>query len=87
MDRTLRDITDMDRPFGGKILVLSGDFRQCLPVIPNATTAEVVKAALNRSPLWSVFQVMQLHENMRVQMSNDPDAESFDDFTLKLGNG
>ena len=23
---------------------------------------------------------------MKVQLSNDPDAESFDDFTLKLGN-
>ena len=87
LDRTLRDITDIDKPFGGKILVLAGDFRQCLPVIPNASRAEVVEAALNRSPLWSVFQVMQLQENMRVQMSNDPDAENFDAFTLKLGNG
>ena len=87
LDRTLRDITDIDKPFGGKIMVLSGDFRQCLPVIPNASRAEIVNAALNRSFLWECFQVMQLHENMRVQLSNDPEAQIFDDLTLRLGNG
>ena len=30
---------------------------------------------------------MKLSENMRVKMTNDPEAESFDQFTLKLGNG
>ena len=87
LDRTLRDITDINRPFGGKIMVLSGDFRQCLPVIPNASRAEIIGAALNRSPLWENFQIMQLKENMRVQLSKDPEAESFDHFALKLGNG
>ena len=32
-DRTLRDVTGNDDPFGGKVLVLGGDFRQILPVI------------------------------------------------------
>ena len=32
-DRTLRDVTGSDEPFGGKVLVLGGDFRQILPVI------------------------------------------------------
>ena len=87
LDRTLRDITDNDIPFGGKVVVLSGDFRQCLPVIQHASRAEVVNAALNRSPLWGTFKVLQLNENMRVQLSNDPDCQWFDDFTLSLGNG
>ena len=34
MDRTLTDIMGIDEPFGGKTLILSGDFRQTLPVIP-----------------------------------------------------
>ena len=87
LDRSLRDITGINRPFGGKSLVLSGDFRQCLPVIPHSNRAQIVGAALNRSYLWSIFEVMHLEENMRVQMSNDPDAKQFDEFTLKLGNG
>ena len=33
LDRTLRDITQHDQPFGGKVVVLGGDFRQTLPVI------------------------------------------------------
>jgi hypothetical protein len=70
LDRTLRDVTGVDEPFGGKIMLLSGDFRQCLPVIPNSSRAEVVDAALNRSYLWQFFKVMKLSENMRVKLSN-----------------
>jgi len=32
MDRTLRDIMNNDLPFGGKIVMLGGDFRQPLPI-------------------------------------------------------
>ena len=87
LDRTLRDITNLDVPFGGKIMVLSGDFRQCLPVIPGAGRAEIVNAALNRSPLWPFFKIMQLSENMRVRLSNCLEAEAFDKFTLSIGDG
>ena len=88
LDRTLQDISSVySKPFGGKILVLSGDFRQCLPIIPNGSRAEIVDAALNRSYLWKFFRVMHLNENMRVKLSNDPEAEAFDLFTLDLGDG
>ena len=42
VDRTLRDIMDNDLPFGGKIIVLGGDFRQLLPVKNRATRGEMV---------------------------------------------
>ena len=87
LDRTLRDITDTNLPFGGKVIVLSGDFRQCLPVIPGATRAEIVDASLKRSYLWKFFKVMKLMENMRIKNSMDPELESFDKFTLQLGDG
>ena len=87
LDRTLRDITGKDSPFGGIVTVLSGDFRQCLAVIQHASRAEIVDAALNRSPLWCSFAVMQLKENMRVMLSKNPDTQGFDEFTLKLGDG
>jgi len=32
MDRTLRDIMNNDFSFGGKIVLLGGDFRQLLPI-------------------------------------------------------
>ena len=87
VDRTLRDITGCNLPFGGKVTVLSGDFRQCLPVIPHANRAEVVNSALSRSYLWSSFIVLPLKENMRVRLNNNPDTEWFDNFTLLLGDG
>ena len=34
VDRLLRDLTGDSRPFGGKVLLLGGDFRQLLPVVP-----------------------------------------------------
>ncbi|XP_025262562.1 uncharacterized protein LOC112637334 [Camponotus floridanus] len=37
MDRTLRDIMNNDIPFGGKIVLLGGDFRQLLPIKVHAT--------------------------------------------------
>ena len=52
VDRSLRDICDRDRPFGGKVFVMGGDFRQCLPVVPKGTKTQVVEACLSRSPLW-----------------------------------
>ncbi|GFW59073.1 ATP-dependent DNA helicase [Trichonephila clavipes] len=35
LDRTLKDIKNNTRLFGGALLLLSGDFRQTLPVIPH----------------------------------------------------
>eukprot|EP00794_Sanderia_malayensis_P002203 gene2203-biopygen1972 len=38
VDRLLRDITKVDRPFGGKYFMLGADFRQVLPVVKKAGT-------------------------------------------------
>ena len=88
LDRTLRDITDnQDTVFGGKILILAGDFRQCLPVVPGATRAGTVAHCINQSPLWSNFKILRLTKNMRVHASGDQRLEKFDRWTLSLGNG
>ena len=88
LDCTLRDLTDQpDSPFGGKIIILAGDFRQCLPVVPGSNRAQIVRSCINFSHLWQHFQVFNLTENMRVRASGDPRLESFDSWTLGLGNG
>ena len=72
LDRTLGDLMDKpDMPFGGKILILAGDFRQCLPVVPGATRAGTVEHCINQSPLWVHFQLLRLSQNMRVHASGD----------------
>ena len=87
MDRTLRDVLNDERPFGGKVLVLTGDFRQTLTVVPRASRAGVVDCCINRSHLWSMFKVMKLSINMRVKASGDPELQRFDDWVLSLGDG
>ncbi|XP_061341121.1 uncharacterized protein LOC133287508 [Gastrolobium bilobum] len=50
LDRTLRVVlrfsntSCVDMPFGGKIVVLGGDFRQILPVIPHGSRKKIVNA-------------------------------------------
>ena len=40
LDRSLRDLmNNQNMPFGGKTLLLAGDFRQCLPVVKGANRA------------------------------------------------
>ena len=46
IDRTLRRFKSPAKPFGGLTLVLSGDWRQTLPVIPRAPRAEIVSETL-----------------------------------------
>ena len=88
LDRTLRYLMDKpDTIFGGKIVILAGDFRQCLPVVPGANQAQSVNACIKESDLWKYFKVCSLTENMRVRASGDPILENFDQWTLSLGDG
>ncbi|XP_024010291.1 uncharacterized protein LOC112085317 [Eutrema salsugineum] len=66
LDRTMRHILRCDKIFGGKVVVLGGDFRQILPVIPGGSKIETVMASLNSSPLWLECKVMELTTNMRL---------------------
>ncbi|XP_015078290.1 ATP-dependent DNA helicase PIF1-like [Solanum pennellii] len=82
VDRSFRDIMDKDVPFGGKIMVFGGDFRQVLPVVTKSTKAETVNASLVRSYLWSLMERIQLSTNMRARTN-----QTFSDFLLRIGNG
>jgi ATP-dependent DNA helicase PIF1 len=72
VDRTLRDILSVDDvrnsdiPFGGKPILLGGDFRQVLPVVQGADHSEIIRASLLSSRLWAHFTVMRLTVNMRL---------------------
>ena len=101
LDRTLRGFAspqDQGKKFGGKIILVSGDFRQLLPVIPKANPAKVVDHTLKNSVrLWDQ-DVMRLHlrENMRVknEMSKCPNdlalhkqLKHHEKWLLDLGEG
>ncbi|XP_013594703.1 PREDICTED: ATP-dependent DNA helicase RRM3-like [Brassica oleracea var. oleracea] len=77
LDRSMHDIirSSEDKPFGGKVVVFGGDFRQILPVIPGGGRAETVLAALNSSYLWEHCKVLKLTKNMRLLAGLTDDAE------------
>uniref|UniRef100_A0A8D8ZUH9 ATP-dependent DNA helicase n=1 Tax=Cacopsylla melanoneura TaxID=428564 RepID=A0A8D8ZUH9_9HEMI len=52
LDRTLQDLRGNSRLMGGMTVLLSGDFRQTLPVVPRGTRADEIKACLKKSYLW-----------------------------------
>ncbi|XP_057452749.1 uncharacterized protein LOC130744595 [Lotus japonicus] len=55
-----------DIPFGGKVVVLGGDFRQILPVISKRSRSEIVGSPINSSYPWKHCKVMKLTVNMRL---------------------
>ncbi|XP_062075970.1 ATP-dependent DNA helicase pfh1-like [Humulus lupulus] len=59
LDNMQRDVTECDLPFGGKVIVLGGDFCQVLPVIPQGKKEEIFNAS---SPLLKVKLVAELSE-------------------------
>ena len=87
MDVCFRDIMGTDVPFGGKVLVLCGDFRQTLPVIPGASRAGIVAKCLNQHPLWRHFEVMYLTKNMRVNANSDPKLVAWSEWLQSVGDG
>ncbi|KAL3627815.1 hypothetical protein CASFOL_028230 [Castilleja foliolosa] len=92
LDKTFRDITDnVEHPFGGKSILLGGDFRQTLPVKVKCTRSEIIDATLPRSYLLRHFKIFELHENMRLKAHTDDtelsgDASEFASWLLQIGD-
>ncbi|XP_013639239.1 PREDICTED: uncharacterized protein LOC106344395 [Brassica oleracea var. oleracea] len=89
LDKTLKDIMSTkyppakNQPFGGKTVMLGGDFRQILPVIPQGSRADTVLASISHSYLWNCCHKYFLTTNMRVNQ----DEKEFSDWLLKVGEG
>lgn len=56
---------DNDLPFGGKTVILLGDFRQTGPIVRHGSRREMVDASIKSSPLWSKFKVFHLIQPIR----------------------
>ncbi|KAM3360262.1 ATP-dependent DNA helicase PIF1-like [Capsicum galapagoense] len=73
LDKTLRDIlrfentSNLDRSFGGKTVVLGGDFRQILLVITKGTRQDIVNATLN-----SFFLKVRIPDDILIHNYDDP---------------
>ena len=69
LDRFLCDLMkDSDQThFGGKCLLLGGDFRQCLPVVSHGASTMQASACLKMSRMWHKFEQLTLSENIRAE--------------------
>ena len=80
-NRTLQDIMkEVDPalekvPFGGKVIVFGGDFRQILPIIVKGSREDIVQACFKRSTLWNDVTALKLTINMRLANANCSDVQ------------
>ncbi len=79
LDRTLRDIMQKQEPFGGKVIVWMGDFKQLLPVI---RFGKGQHHTIQKCSWWPVARVLTLTHNWRAH--NNP---CYTHFLEDVGNG
>ncbi|KAF8109222.1 hypothetical protein N665_0100s0011 [Sinapis alba] len=93
LDRSLSDIIgkQSNKPFGGKVVVFGGDFRQVLPVINGGSRAAIIMTSMNSSYLWDHCKVLKLTKNMRLSSGFSAeeanDLKEFSEWILKVGDG
>ncbi|XP_019197737.1 PREDICTED: uncharacterized protein LOC109191566 [Ipomoea nil] len=97
LDRTMLDLLQFTNPlnstlpFGGKIVVLGGDFHQILPVIPKGTRQDIVGATINSSYLWAHCTVLWLTKNLRLHSVGAEDEmrelSTFANWIASIGDG
>ena len=92
LDIVSMTLNDMDRTdlfpgyfFSKKFMILGGDLRQILTVVPGGGRAEIVRACFKSSDSWRYgkFRKYHLTQNMRV----NPAEKDFARFLLQVGNG
>ena len=85
IDRSIRELTGKEEPFGGITVVFSGDWRQCLPIVRRGSRGDVIHACIKSSDLWKQTKVMNLLRNMRVQLTGE--SSEFSKLLLAIGDG
>jgi hypothetical protein len=75
IDRKLRELMNIDLPFGGKIMIVAGDFRQVLPIERRAGRGDLINLSVTKSSLWNFFKIFKLIENKRAAQEEKKDEE------------
>ena len=81
VNKTLKVMSSNGKPFGNKLIILGGDFRQILPVVKNGTERKIIEETIKFSQLWPLFKVLKLNKNLRCI------DKEFSELLLKIGDG
>ncbi|KAF4527518.1 hypothetical protein B566_EDAN015618 [Ephemera danica] len=82
VDEILRVVMNNNKPFGGKLLIVGGDFQQLLPVINNVSANATALYSPCYSPLWPLFKMHRLVHNRRAAI--DP---AYAAYIAEIGRG
>ena len=52
LEQSLRDLRGNSKPFGRKLILLAGHFRQTLPIILRSTPADEIKCLPEKIPIY-----------------------------------
>ncbi|KAL3073743.1 hypothetical protein niasHS_015485 [Heterodera schachtii] len=83
IERLLRDVCAGALPFGGKVIVLSGDWRQLAPVVEHGTREDQVAESIKMDRLFKGFEKLSLTINMRTA----PGEHSLREWLNEIGSG
>ena len=62
IEEVSRCVMNNNLAFGGKAVILLGDFRQTCPVVPRGSHAQVINVCIQSLHLWSKFEITQLRQ-------------------------
>jgi hypothetical protein len=83
VDQVLQDIMGSDLPFGGKLFLSLGDFRQVAPVITGASGPTItLNSSIRSSYLWQHFQILRL--TIPIRNAGDP---GYAEWVDRVGEG
>lgn len=71
LDSTQQDLNNNKKIMGGKLIILAGDFRQTLPIIPRSTPADGINACLKSSVLWKKIKQLIKIINILIILHNN----------------
>ncbi|KAF9641958.1 hypothetical protein BDM02DRAFT_3070378, partial [Thelephora ganbajun] len=82
VNETCCQVMQSTLPFGGKVVILLGDFCQMCPVIHRGTRVEVINVSILRSTIWPKFTIH--HLTTPICNADDPPFAAFVD---AIGDG
>lgn len=86
IDKLLKDLASNENKsklFGGKTILLCGDLRQILPVVPHASRSVLIENCVISWEEYHKFHKIRLNQNMRAL----PEEVDFVNFLKKMGDG
>jgi hypothetical protein len=89
INKFLQKIMNNELPFGNKIVILAGDFRQTLAIVKQGNKADIISNLIINAPWWEKVQTLKLNINERLNQQRNNNnylpIQQFNDFLLKVG--